>query len=75
MMLREADTARIAAMQRTLRAESKVAVVRQALDLLEAAIERDARIARWKRAAAKVAKASAVANREWRVRHPRLDDE
>lgn len=74
-MLRDSDTARIAAMQRKLRAESKVAVVRQALDLLEAAIERDARIARWKRAAEKVAAASAAANREWRVRHPRLDDE
>ena len=75
MMLRDSDAARIAAMQRKLRAESKVAVVRQALDLLDAAIEREARIARWKRAAAKVAAASAKENRDWRVRHPRLDDE
>ena len=75
LMLRDADTARIVAMQRKLCAESKAAVVRQALDLLEASLERDARIERWKRAAAKVSAESARANREWRSRHPRLDHE
>lgn len=72
-MLRDADAARIEAMRRQTGAASKVAVVRQALDLLEASLERAARAERWRRAVARVAQESARVNRELVRAHPAVD--
>ena len=51
-MLQEADDRRIEALKKRLRARTKVEVVRTALELLERDVERSARVARWRRAAA-----------------------
>ena len=66
MMLREEDVERIEAMRRRMKLDTKVAVVREALDLLDARLARVERVARWKRVAARVADESARVNREMR---------
>jgi hypothetical protein len=76
MMLREADVERIEAMRRRMKLDTKVAVVREALDLLDARLARAERVARWKRAVARVADESARVNREMRgIPHVIVADE
>lgn len=69
-MLRAEDAARVEAMRRRLGRDTKVSVVREALDLLEARVERDAKVEQWRRAAKRVAAESARVNRELRGMHP-----
>ncbi len=70
-MLREEDDRRLERLKTRLKAPSKVAVVRSALDLLEARAERAERVARWRRAARLAAASSAEVLREFQ-RHSRL---
>ena len=69
-MLQEVDAARIEALERRLRARTKIEVVRSALDLLEQSAERAARVARWRRAAGMVAAQSRTVPKEFQ-RHSR----
>ncbi len=71
LMLQEADVIRIETLKRRLGAPTKVAVVRSGLDLLERAVEREERVARWRRAAPRVAEGSRAALQDFR-RHSRL---
>ena len=70
LMLRKSDADRIESMRQKLGRSTKVAIVREALDLLEARIARDAQVARWKRIVPKVARESARVNRELAKAHP-----
>ena len=70
-MLQEADEARIESLEKRLRARTKIAVVRSALDLLERDAERAERVTKWRRAAGLVARESRAAQRDFR-RHSRL---
>jgi hypothetical protein len=71
LMLQEADDARIESLKKRLRARTKIAVVRSALDLLERDAERAERVTKWRRAAGLVARESRTALRDFR-RHSRL---
>lgn len=71
LMLQDADDARIELLKKRLRARTKIAVVRSALDLLERDAERAERVAKWRKAAGIVARQSRVALREFRA-HSRL---
>lgn len=71
LMLQEADDARIESLKKRLRARTKIAVVRSALDLLERDAERAERVTKWRRVAGLVARESRAAQRDFR-RHSRL---
>jgi hypothetical protein len=66
LMLQEADDARIESLKKRLRARTKIAVVRSALDLLERDAERAERVTKWRRAAGLVARESRAAQRDFR---------
>jgi hypothetical protein len=71
LMLQEADDARIESLKKRLKASTKIAVVRSALDLLERDAERAERVAKWRKAAGVVARESRAALKEFRP-HSRL---
>lgn len=71
LMLQQADDDRIEVLKRRLKAPTKIAVVRSALDLLEEKAARDARVARWRRAAKAVAAESRKVQKEFSA-HSRL---
>jgi aminoglycoside phosphotransferase (APT) family kinase protein len=71
LMIQEADHARIERLKARLGITHKIDVVRAGVDLLEAQATRQERIARWTRAAARVAAESQRVNAEFR-RHSRL---
>ncbi len=73
-MLREEDAERIEAMRLRLKLGTKIAVVRQALDLLDARLDRETRVTRWKRVVPLVAAESARVNREMRAAAASLED-
>jgi hypothetical protein len=66
LMLQDADDARIVLLKKRLRARTKIEVVRSALDLLERDAERAERVAKWRRAARRVARESRAALRDFR---------
>ena len=71
IMIREEDDRRIERLKRLLKIENKVDVVRAGMELLEAEAERQARAARWRQAAGRVAGVSRRVNTEFRT-HSRL---
>ena len=71
LMLQEDDVIRIEALKQRLGAPTKVDVVRSGLDLLERAVDRKERVARWRQAAPRVAEGSRKALQDFR-RHSRL---
>ncbi len=71
LMIQEEDDRRIERLKRRLGIDTKVAVVRAGMTLLERQAERQERMARWKKAAGAVAAGSARVNAEFR-RHSRL---
>lgn len=71
LMLQEDDFIRIEALKQRLGAPTKVDVVRSGLDLLERAVDREERVARWQRAAPRVAEGSRTALQDFRS-HSRL---
>lgn len=71
LMLQEADDARIESLKKRLKASTKIAVVRSALDLLERDAERAERVAKWRKAAGVVARESRTALKDFRP-HSRL---
>ncbi len=73
LMLQQADDDRIEALKRRLKAPTKIAVVRSALDLLEEKAARDARVARWGRAVKAVAAESRKVQKEFAA-HGRLHE-
>ena len=71
MMLQDGDFRRIEALKKRLGTATKVEVVRAGLGLLEREADRVARVARWRRAAKRVAAESRRVNAEFRA-HARL---
>ncbi len=71
LMIQEDDDRRIEDLKSRLGIKKKIDVVRAGMDLLEAQAERQERIERWKRAAARVAGESRRVNAEFRT-HSRL---
>ncbi len=71
LMLQEADDARIESLKKRLKASTKIAVVRSALDLLERDAERAERVAKWRKAAGVVARESRASLKAFRP-HSRL---
>jgi hypothetical protein len=71
LMIQEDDDRRIEQLKRRLGIETKIDVVRAGMELLEQEALRRERLARWKRAAARVASDSARVNVEFRT-HSRL---
>lgn len=71
LMLQEADDARIESLKKRLKASTKIAVVRSALDLLERDAERTERVAKWRKAAGVVARESRATLKDFRP-HSRL---
>ena len=71
LMLKESDIQRIDRLKVRLDAPTKVDVVRTALDLLERDTDRAERVARWKKAALRVAKSSRKTLQDFRG-HSRL---
>jgi hypothetical protein len=71
LMLQEADDARIESLKKRLKASTKIAVVRSALDLLERDAERAERVAKWRKAAGVVVRESRAALKDFRP-HNRL---
>jgi hypothetical protein len=71
LMLQEADDARIESLKKRLKASTKIAVVRSALDLLERDAERAERVAKWRKAAGVVARESRASLKDFRP-HSRL---
>ena len=72
LMLQQADAERIESLKKRLGARTKIEVVRSALDLLEHDAERVERVAKWRKAAGLVTRASRAALRDFRPRS-RLD--
>ena len=66
LMLQEDDVIRIEALKQRLGAPTKVDVVRSGLDLLERAVDREERVARWRQAAPRVAEGSRKALQDFR---------
>ncbi len=58
MMLRDEDYKRIEKLKRRTGAQTKVEVLRQALDLLEHDVDREDKVARWRKAARLAVKSS-----------------
>lgn len=71
IMIREDDDRRIERLKKRLRIARKVDVLRAGMDLLEAHADRQARAARWRRAAGQAADSSRRVNAEFRS-HSRL---
>ncbi len=71
LMIQQADDERIERLKRLLGIDRKVDVVRAGMDLLEREAERQARVTRWRQAAAKAAASSRTVNAELR-QHSRL---
>ena len=71
LMIQEDDDRRIEQLKRRLGIDTKIDVVRAGMELLEQQALRSERLARWKRAAARVASESARVNAEFRT-HSRL---
>lgn len=71
LMIQEEDDRRIERLKRRLGIDTKVAVIRAGMALLERQAERDERVVRWKKAAATAAAESRRVNTEFR-RHSRL---
>lgn len=70
-MIQEADDRRIETLKTRLGITRKIDVVRAGMDLLEQHAEREERIARWRRAAARVAAESQRVNADFHA-HSRL---
>ena len=66
LMIQEADDRRIERLKARLGIDRKIDVVRAGMDLLERRAEREERVGRWKRAAARVAAESGRVNAEFR---------
>ena len=66
LMIQEADDERIESLKKRLGLESKIGVVRAAIDLLEKEADRQDKLKRWKRAAALAAKTSREVNEDFR---------
>lgn len=66
LMMQEADDHRIELLKARLGIDRKIDVVRAGMDLLERRAEREERVARWKRAAARVAAESRRINAAFR---------
>ena len=71
LMIQEYDHRRIERLKARLGVDAKIDIVRAALDLLEQRAAYEERVARWKRAAARVARESRRVNAEFRA-HSRL---
>ena len=71
LMIREDDHRRIDRLKARLGVDAKIDIVRAGLDLLEDRAAREERVARWKRAAARVTPESRRVNAEFR-KHSRL---
>lgn len=71
LMIQPVDDERIERLKRRLGIDTKVDVVRAGMTLLERQADRDERIERWKRAAAKAASGSRRVNAAFRT-HSRL---
>lgn len=71
LMIQEEDDRRIERLKRRLGIDTKVAVIRAGMALLERQAERDERVVRWKKAAATAVAESRRVNTEFR-RHSRL---
>ena len=71
LMIQEGDDRRIERLKARLGIDRKIDVVRAGMDLLERRADREERVARWKRAAARVAAESGRINAEFRS-HSRL---
>jgi hypothetical protein len=71
LMIQEGDDERIERLKSRLGIATKIDVVRAGMDLLEQQAERRERVARWARAAGRVAEESRRVNSEFR-RHSRL---
>jgi hypothetical protein len=71
LMLQEADDERIESLKKRLKARTKIAVVRSALDLLERDAERAERVTKWRKAVGVVARESRAALKDFRP-HGRL---
>lgn len=65
LMIREEDNERLEELKKTMGAKTKVQVLREALDALEAILERGRRIRRWMKAASLVKEDSARTNLEF----------
>lgn len=66
-MIQPEDNERLEELKKAVGAKTKVQVLREALDALERNVERQRRVARWRRAAALVGEESAKVNREFRA--------
>ena len=71
LTIQEADDRRIESLKKRLRIQTKVAVVRAGIELLEKEAARQERVERWKRAAALVATTSREVNEDFR-KHSRI---